>query len=587
MKSFLIAPFCFLIVGCASTLVEESNINETLSIDNVADTESGTAVLDRKTSEPELPDQMNVVSSLDAAHLDTVDNEGTYLPKYLTDYRYLEYPNNTPTEVPVWITRDNSQRFHVPWHIGGSWFDDASEKIIVDPVNKTVSVGFEQVISAGVSCSEDQKVADRSAHGYFVCNSLFAEFKLIESKGVEPEKSSLEGDSNNTESPSLWQKISGLFGADSSVENNVLVADPLVIVENSKSEIEVAEKVSMYDVDINLEQLALAVMQLNLLSKAERKLSGEAEPLDKLELRLMGKLSATKRYYEKSLQNIQRKRINEYLLSAETLGIKFKQQTFDKSGYYNYDINWPAVVSLAPSKIEAKAFSYANFVQEFKKYEINDASEALARLTLSKMKKQYRKDRSEVLRYLNESTRQYRVNCNFPRVIGDYRVAVKCPEFVTASKESVSVSLVYEVLAKRFDKVVPRYTNHNNDLTIVADSETLSLINNSDGDLKINGIEWLANDAAQLITRHTDKAKVFSIAQGQSLKISLEDSIGDDLKKELKVPYLSRRKALRKHLDYGFDVSYQVLEEGKAQSGESSRLNQTNRYSLNELLLSR
>jgi hypothetical protein len=581
MKSFLIAPFYFLMVGCALTQVEESNINEPLTggIATAAGTAGDAVIPERKATELELSDQISVVT----------DQEGIYLPKYLTDYRYLKQPNNTATEVSVWITRDNSHRFHVPWHIGGSWFDDSSEKIIVDPVNKTVSIGFEQVISNKEGCNEDQRAADRSVHGYFVCNSLFTDFKLIKvNKIKESETHSLKESANSASgSPSFWQKISSLFGVNTLTENEVLNIDKDATLENSKPPAEVVAEIARYDVAINLEQLALTVTQLNLLSKAERKLSGDVEPLDKLESRLLSKVNAAKRFYEKSLKVIQRNRIEDYVLATENETLKIKQQLFDKSGYYSYDITWPVAVSLAPLPIETKKFIYTPFVQEFKKYKVSDASEALASLTLSKMKRQYRKDRSEVARYLDESTGQYRVNCDFPSVIGDYRVSVQCPEFVNAAKGGVSVNLVYEVLAKRFDQVIPRYTNHNSDLTIIADSQTLSLTNNSDGDLKINGIEWLANDAAQSITRHTDKAKVFSIAQGQSVKISLNDSIGDDLKKELEIPYLSRRKALRKYLNYGFDVSYQVLEDNQTQSSEASRLHQTNRYSLNELLLSR
>jgi len=578
MKLFLIAPFCFFIVGCASTLVEERNISESSSAEAVAGAENDALALEVIRSESVLPVQV------------PVDRDRVYFPQYLTGYQYLAKASNTATEVSVWITRDNSNRFHVPWHIGGNWFNDSSEKIIVDPVNKTVSIGFEQVISSEQSCSEDQRGTDRSVHGYFVCNSLFADFELIKAnKIIEPERSSLK--EHSADSPSLWQKISGLFGAEPLAESEELNADNDVDIDgielSSEAVAEVTEDVTQYDVSMNLEQLALTVMQLNLLSKAERKLSGEVEPLDKLESRLLGKLHAAKKYYEKNLMGIQRKQIKAYLLAVETETINIKQQTFDKSGYYNYDISWPMAVSLAPASVEVITYNYANFIQEFKKYEISDASEALANLALSKMKKQYRKDRAEVAQSLGKAARHYRVNCDYPRVIGDYRVAVKCPEFAEASKEGVSVSLVYEVLAKRFEQVMPRYTNHNNDLTIIADSKTLSLTNNSAGDLKINGIEWLANDAAQSITRHTDKSKVFSIAQGQSVKISLNDSLGGELKKELEVPYLSRRKALRKYLDYGFDVSYQVLKGGQAQSNEASRLHQTNRYGLNELLLSR
>jgi len=578
MKLFLIAPFCFFIVGCASTLVEERNISESSSAEVVAGAENDALALEVIRSESVFPVQA------------PVDRDSVYFPQYLTGYQYLAKANNTATEVSVWITRDNSNRFHVPWHIGGSWFNDASEKIIVDPVNKTVSIGFEQVISSEQSCSEGQRGTDRSVHGYFVCNSSFADFKLIQTnKILEPEVSSLK--EYSADSPSLWQKISGLFGAEPLAESEELNTDNNVDIEgaefSSETVAEVAEEVAQYDVTINLEQLALTVTQLNLLSKAERKLSGEVEPLDKLELRLLGKLHAAKKYYEKNLIGIQRKQIKAYLLAVETETIKIKQQTFDKSGYYNYDISWPMAVSLAPVSVEVTTYNYTNFIQEFKRYEISDASEALANLALSKMKKQYRKDRAEVAQSLGTVMSHYRVNCDYPRVIGDYRVAVKCPKFAEASEKGVSVSLVYEVLAKRFEQVMPRYTNHNNDLTIIADSKTLSLTNNSAGDLKINGIEWLANDAAQSITRNTDKAKVFSIAQGQSVKISLNESIGGELKKELEVPYLSRRKALRKYLDYGFDVSYQVLKGGQAQSNEASRLHQTNRYGLNELLLSR
>ena len=565
MKSSFLALICVLIIGCASAPVKDTK--QSAYIEGVAST--GATDMVGITPESVLSDQL-------------VDDEGLSIPKYLPGYRYLWRPKNTSTEVPIWITRDDNPRFHVPWHVGGSWFDDTSDKVIVDPVNKTVSIGFEQFISTDARCSEDQRVSDRSVHGYFLCNSLFAEFKLVEDVDLGSDISSINGGSNTImEPPSLWQKVAVYFEGDTSSENITLDVDADV----GKPKIVDAPK--MYDVMVNLERLALTVTQLNLLSKAERMLSGEAEPLDKLESRLIGKLNAAKNYYEKSLLTLQRKRINKYTEAAETKTLEVKQQTFDKSGYYNYDINWPMAVSIAPLPVDIIAFNYTAFVQEFKSYELNDASDALARLSLSKMKKQYSKDRTEVVRYINEATQRYKVNCDFPRVIGDYRVAVNCSEFATASEGAISVSLVYEVLAKRFDKVMPRYTNHNNDLTIMADSKTLSLTNNSDGELEIKGIEWLANNAAQSITRHTDKAKVFSIAQGQSVKISLNDSMSDNLKKELEVPYLSRRKALRKHLDYGFDVSYQVLEGEQAESTEVSRLNQTNRYGLNELLLGR
>ena len=571
MKLLILAPFCFIMVGCASapTPIQEEAISDAVT-------------LERGASELELSDQAPVAKT-------EVLTGGIGMPisKYLTGYRYLQQPNNTATEVSVWVTRDNSHRFHVPWHIGGSWFNDTSEKIIVDPVNKTVSIGFEQVISSEESCSEDQKVADRSGHGYFVCNSLFADFKLIEkNKKIESEKASevasLEGDDDTT---SFWQKFTRLFDDANLPPSEVL--DNNVETEISISQAAVDEDIARYEVTIDLEHLALTVTQLNLIIKAERKLSGESEPMDKLEKRLMAKLYASKKYYERSLRALQKKSIKEYGLSVNSKALKLDTQTFDKSGYFNYDITWPMAVTVSSLSIEKKKFYYTNFIREFKKYEINDASEALASLSLSKMKKQYRKDRIEVLSYLEELTSKYRVDCNYPKVIDDYRVSVKCPEFATALENDIPVSLIYEVLAKRFDQVIPRYTNHNNDLTITADSETLLITNNSNGHLKINGIEWLANNAAQSITRHTDKAKIFSIAQGESVEISLNDSIGDDLKKALEIPYLSRRKALRKHLSYGFDVSYQVQEEGQAQPSEAARLHQKNRYDLNELLLSR
>ncbi len=61
---------------------------------------------------------------------------------YQRNYRFLPSPSGSTTEVAFWITRDDSGDFHVPWVHGGDWFVAGSERVVIDPVGKTLALDF-------------------------------------------------------------------------------------------------------------------------------------------------------------------------------------------------------------------------------------------------------------------------------------------------------------------------------------------------------------------------------------------------------------------------------------------------------------
>lgn len=551
------------------------------------------------------------VDSDNASHEQLAENEVSEEPprsilRYLPEYVYLSKPSNSSTAYALWVTHEEDSQYHVPWRIGGDWFVENSDQIIIDPVNKTISLGFDEDLASLDTCSQTLLNQERGLNGYSPCNSRFYLFKPIV-KVPEPVTEHVPDQPR-----SFWQRLLGSdesqeadvapvnkrseVGKDSEVgkssemekgaESGELGDEPELAQSEAAEGSTAGGAEEAYEATLDLDKLALTVVQLNLQSKARKEISGKSETLEAIESRLLAKIKASQQYFEQSLVNAQRKAIKQYADGATLDRLEIKKQTIDKSGYFNYDINWPAEVLIKPSLLQVEKVSYGRYLKEFKQFEVTDASEPLANLTLSKMKKQYLKDRRRIMQSLARNTSYYPIACPAPEFMGDYQVVVKCPEKIAATKEALSVTLVYEVLAKRFDLMIPRYTSYNNDLTIVADAQTLSLKNNSESHINVNQINWLANDAAQRVTRKTDKNTVIAIAKGQTVNIPLAEIVAGDLRKELEIPYLSKRQALRKHIDYGFDVSYQLVDGG-GQGLAANRLNQTSRYNLNELLLSR
>lgn len=557
------------IAGCAVSPVESQESNK----DETAEQSNAPAIT-----------QLAVVTE------QPVEMEASDIADYLPGYQYVATPTEAPSEVAFWVTREEDSRFHVPWYIGGDWYVPESEKVLVDPVNKTISLGFDQLDVATNQCDESAIGDSRASHGYILCNSQFAMLQAVVSEANN--MPAVENEAEQSEL-SFWQRVMSLsseevFASDQQVEGDggegvAGVADDEVVEVDQQT----LKALATYEASIDNKRLALAVIQLNLLDKAKRAISGESETLEALEARLTAKLKASQTYYETSLTNTQKKIVDGYINAADRAPVNVSKQVIDKSGYFNYDVEWPVTVTLKPVPINALTFQYDHYVDEFKAYKVTDASEPLANLTLSKMKNQYQKDRLSLGRYLKKATRSYSVACELPEFVGDYKVSVKCPDYAQISTDGIVLELTVEVVAKRFGLTIPRYTNYNNDLTVVADSKTLSLENNSQATISIERIEWLANGAAQSITRKTDKDMILAIAQGQTAEIKLADFVGGDIEKELDITYLSRRQALRKYLDYGFDISYQIESEDKNLPKSFGQINRKNRYNLNEILMSR
>lgn len=463
---------------------------------------------------------------------------------------FLYQPVETDSVVPFLIVYDQSVSFHVPWHISALGSNASGvqvtkgELVLVDPVNQTVSLGFDADKRILQQCDDNVPSADRVTGGYSVCTSELAVFPAPRlPQAPKP-------------AASLFDVVFG--GADQAL----------------------AEKPVAYPVELDLQRLAIVVRQLNLLSRAEDYLTnGLSQEPSTSPAMILKHLTTAQKSYQRKLADVQQSFVQQYLQGANKR-LDIARRVSDRSGFFGYDMDWADQISLTPLPYEAKTFDYSAIVKPIEGEKMNDGLLLFANVILDRLKKQYETDRKLLIQQMSRQMSSYRVICQHPEFMGNYQVSVKCPGKIAVNEKEVKIQ--YEILARRFGITLPAYAMHNADVSVQSDSKRLSITNNSSKDIWLKQVDMIGNGQSQSVYVNTAASNGYVLKPSQTFTIEIRQLLSGGMQEALFIPFTNSRDAARGKMNYGYRLLYQPEDAAAALTFSEVR-----EYRLDHVLLSR
>ncbi len=484
------------------------------------------------------------------------------------DYRYVAYSETaTASQFAFPVTYEARTRYNVHWFEGGQPGQDNVELIVVDPVHKTLSLGYAH--DESTLCTSDSVETNQTAEAHPACVSRFSRFQTLFEKAPRTPVNTGETPAKNT--PSLW---GSLFEPTSrTAEKNTA---------RSVASVEPPKPVG-FSVAPDAFRVALVARQLNLFQRAEERLAG-GDAIQSVDDKpaLLAKLRAVARNYEGKLNALQAEYIDSYRKRAE-FAPAISRAVKDRSGYFSYDIAWEDEVALRPRTISKKAFNYAALIEPVEKAAVNDALKPLVSIVLSRIKQQYAQDRASLLKSLRAATASYEVVCQYPSYVANYQIRVSCPGQVDADiVDSTGVEVKYEVIARRFGFVLPKYIAYNHDIGISTAENELVLSSSASRAIVIDEVVAMVNGSRAVVYAPSSPETKSVIPARGSINLPIESMLPASMTRDLSVSYITNRTAVRKKVKYGYLVRYRFVggEESLAFQDEKN-------FVLNDLLIGR
>ncbi|MCG8612025.1 MAG: hypothetical protein MI864_15980 [Pseudomonadales bacterium] len=435
----------------------------------------------------------------------------------LEGYKFSRQLQPGKTTIAFVIAYDPSDEFHVPWFVAPEQ-DLETEVILIDPARQLVSVG---VNSADIRCDKHEISERKAIADYSVCSSQFSIFS-------NPEK------------------------------------------ESSKT------------VKTDVYRMALVARQLNLTERARDWLERGDEALDvtsrETAIRSLNRLAAR---YEGRLERLQDNYINGYIERASS-SLDIERKISDRSGYFNYDVRWDDQVELIPERVVKRSFDFKTLINPLKTAaSLGESIHPIVKVIQRRIEQNYDTERKGLLRYLRDATAKYTVVCSHSPYIGDYQVNIKCPGAVNANASPLRLPISYEVVARRFGVMLPRFAMHNSDLGMELDEFELTLKNHSNRKVRIGTVSISANRVQQYLNLGVG-AKGIELSPGEERSFDIRPLLTKEVEQILYVSYVQNRKAVRDQMKFGAEISYLPSDEVKHQ-----KLERVLNYNLDQVLVSK
>jgi hypothetical protein len=463
---------------------------------------------------------------------------------------YHYQPVKTDSTVPFLIVYEENSAFHVPWFIGdyassaGLKLRENSEILYVDPVQKTVSLAFDNTRQQVRDCPEGSEPRDRAVVGYSLCTSRLVSLTPPTVKADTATQGSLY---------------------------ELLFSSPKTVNKSTP----------MLQADIDASGLATVVRQLNLLSRAEDVLTAEVTTtLSSTDIGdFVKRLQLKQKTYERKLLEIQQQYLGYYRKQA-LKPLAINRSVSDRSGYFGYEIEWMDAVSRVPRSYTIQHFDYSALLKPLEGQEMNDAVASLANVVSRRLEQQFEEDERLLKSAMAQQLSHYKVVCEQPDFMGQYQISLKCPASIGAHESEIKVH--YEILTRQFGVTLPGYGMHNADISVQSNSQRVGITNNSRKNIWIKQLELLGNSQAQVLYGQTGVESGYLLKPAQTLELDIRSKLSESMQTALFVAHINRREAARKKMMYGYRLNYQV--EGASQAQQISEVRD---YRLDHVLLSR